>query len=184
MSEPYPEARSEDGHLGLWEFALDFYRREGVADACLELQDVAGVDVNILIYALWRVLARQEDVDPSDIERADALVSDWRRDVVLPLRALRRGLKIGPSPAPSPSSEKLRGRIKAAELDAEHIELDTLERSLPSRPRDGREFDLAQRAEVAIWRVIDHYKVAGAAVLSDAVAALIQAVPAETEATG
>jgi hypothetical protein len=50
----------------------------------------------------------------------------WRLQVVGPLRVLRRLLAFGPTPAPSEASERLRARIKAAELDAEHLENDLL----------------------------------------------------------
>ncbi len=34
----------------LWKYALVFYAREGVSDACLPLQDEAGVDIVELIF--------------------------------------------------------------------------------------------------------------------------------------
>jgi hypothetical protein len=65
-------------------------------------------------------------------------VRDWRHDIVQALRRVRTRLKAGPSPAPSPATERLRNRIKAAELEAEQIELavlsDWLERRSPGAP--------------------------------------------------
>lgn len=85
------------------------------------------MNVNVLIYLLWRVDQRQERIQDGALAEAEAAVSAWRDEIVVPLRALRRQLKIGPSPAPSNATEALRGRLKAAEIDAEHIELDLLE---------------------------------------------------------
>jgi hypothetical protein len=36
-----------------WEYSLSHYVREGVADACLALQDGHGLDVNMLLYGAW-----------------------------------------------------------------------------------------------------------------------------------
>ena len=36
-----------------WQFSVKFYAVPGVAQACIDLQDQAGVDVNILFFLLW-----------------------------------------------------------------------------------------------------------------------------------
>ena len=38
----------------LWDFSLETYRRPGVEEACLKLQDELGADVNMLFYCCWR----------------------------------------------------------------------------------------------------------------------------------
>ena len=38
----------------LWNYSLEIYRRPGVQDACLKLQDDMGADVNLLMYCCWR----------------------------------------------------------------------------------------------------------------------------------
>jgi hypothetical protein len=65
-------------------------------------------------------------------------------DVVGPLRALRKRLKDGPPPAPSPTTAALRDRVKALELDAEMLELDELatfadDLNTPAAPGSGSE---------------------------------------------
>ena len=42
-----------DAAAELWEFSLDFYARPGVSAALIELQDRAGLDVNLILFALW-----------------------------------------------------------------------------------------------------------------------------------
>jgi uncharacterized protein (TIGR02444 family) len=118
----------------LWRFVLPFYGRPGVAPACLTLQERLGVDVNILLFAIFAQIARGIALDPEDLATVDALVHDWRDEVVRPLRAIRSRMKSGPSPAPSATTEPLRGRIKAAELEAEQIELALLFEWLGTRP--------------------------------------------------
>jgi uncharacterized protein (TIGR02444 family) len=48
-----------------WEWALDAYARPGVAEACLELQDVHGQNVPLLLWAAW---AAADALEP-DVER-------------------------------------------------------------------------------------------------------------------
>src|SRR5258708_32228514 len=80
-----------------WRFSLRFYRRPGVADACIALQDGCGVDVNILLFFLWLALARR--CVPSAAAAAGcARVGPWRDDVVVTLRNLRPPLKDGSWP--------------------------------------------------------------------------------------
>ena len=37
----------------LWRFSLTFYARPGVSEALIALQDRAGFDVNLMLFALW-----------------------------------------------------------------------------------------------------------------------------------
>ena len=46
MSEPVSKSP-------FWQFSIKFYAVPGVAQACIELQDQAQVDVNILFFLLW-----------------------------------------------------------------------------------------------------------------------------------
>jgi uncharacterized protein (TIGR02444 family) len=36
-----------------WRFSLSFYRTQDVPAACISLQDRHGLDVNIMLFALW-----------------------------------------------------------------------------------------------------------------------------------
>jgi uncharacterized protein (TIGR02444 family) len=129
-----PAATAAELDNALWRFACAFYARDGVAPACLALQNKLNVDVNVLLFAIYARLARGIALDPRDLGAVDALVRDWRREVVQPLRRLRTRLKAGPAPAPSAASDRLRNRIKAAELEAEQIELALLSGWLECRP--------------------------------------------------
>lgn len=111
---------------GVWEFALALYGSQGVSEACLLLQDESGVDVPMLLFALW-LAAHSVALPEAEMQRIEQLVKAWREEVVRPLRAIRRRLKEGPHPAPSEGTNALRNSIKAAELASERIELDLLE---------------------------------------------------------
>ena len=114
-----------------WQFSLAFYARPQVADACVQLQDSAGVDVNLLLYLLF-IATHKREVGRDDVARLDALVKAWREQAVLPLRTLRRKLKTGVEPLPAAETESLRSAIKRIELDAEHLEQDLLEQQAPA----------------------------------------------------
>ena len=106
--------RSVSGEA-FWRFSLAFYTRPGVAEALIALQDRAGRDVNLILYALWRGLAHGHRVDRGELMTAEAAVAPLRRDIIEPLRRLRRGLKADNDP----DIQALRRRIGALELAAE-----------------------------------------------------------------
>ena len=114
-----------------WQFSLAFYARPGVAGACLELQDKAGVDANILLYLLF-LATQSRQLRRADVANVDALVSAWREQAVIPLRTLRRVLKSGIAPFPVIDTATLRSAVKRIELEAEHLEQLGLERLAPA----------------------------------------------------
>ena len=120
MADPTPSQGSP-----FWRFSLGFYRHPEVAAACIELQDRAGVDVNILLFLLWsatldRTLPRHE------IEELERRIGAWRMAAVIPLRELRRALKTPPPVVEPGAAEAFRTRIKAVELEAERLQQQTM----------------------------------------------------------
>ncbi|MHB0774744.1 TIGR02444 family protein [Halomonas sp. WWR20] len=112
-----------DDSTQLWDYALALYARQGVAEACLALQDDAGADVCELLWICW--LAGQGLSLADDADQALAGVRAWQRDFTYPLRAQRRTLK--PLAASSPGIAQLRQRLKDAELLAEREALRQLQ---------------------------------------------------------
>jgi uncharacterized protein (TIGR02444 family) len=112
-------------------FALALYGREGVADACLHLQNRHDLDVNLVLFAAFVGAERRQRLTTSSIEAARARVDAWHREVVRPLRAVRQRLKTGPAPAPNEITARLRRRLQQVEIDAEVIELDQLGALIP-----------------------------------------------------
>ena len=117
-----------------WAFALQFYARPGVADACLRLQNEAGVDVMMLLMIVFAAVRHRVLLTPSEIRELDEVCRPWREQIVQPLRALRTRLKTGPLPAPDSTTEPFRSTIKAAELAAERLQNRLLAEYLPFRP--------------------------------------------------
>lgn len=147
-----------DGDL-YWRFSLAVYRQREVAPCCLALQARIGLDVNVLLMALLAARWHRRAIQEHEIGQADALVSPWRRDIVVPLREIRSRLKCGPAPAPEVRTDRLRNDIKAAELQAEQIQqqelakwIDALARS-PGEPPIARADDCRTTAA----RVVDIY---------------------------
>lgn len=104
----------------LWDFALTFYSRPGVEQACLTLQDDAGVDVCELLFHGWLYVHGLEALPESLVALRQAR-RDWQTEVTEVLRGLRRDLKH--HDAPSETVSALRERIKQAELLAERENL-------------------------------------------------------------
>jgi uncharacterized protein (TIGR02444 family) len=167
-------AAAVDGQQSaFWQFSLAFYARPQVAAACLELQDNAGADVNVMLYLLF-LATQMRQVGRDEIARIDALVAAWREQVVLPLRNLRRGLKTGIAPCPVATTEPLRSAVKRIELDAERIEQQTMERlaAVESTGRPASSRRAAARANLAAYAAfLGALPAASRAALLDAFAA-------------
>lgn len=118
--------------MDLWNFAVKTYGQDNISEDCLALQDTFNVDISQLLWAAWAA-ANGHVVDNAALAEAEILIATWRKEIIKPLRNLRRQLKHGPRPAPSNTSNALRNKIKEAELMSEKIELETLA-SLSLRP--------------------------------------------------
>ena len=117
-----------------WAFALHIYARPAVADACLRLQNEAGVDVMMLLMTVFAAVRHRVLLTPFEIRELDEACRPWREQIVQPLRAIRGRLKTGPLPAPNGETEPFRSTIKAAELAAERLQNRLLADYLPLRP--------------------------------------------------
>lgn len=107
--------------MDIWDWALAAYGRPGAAEACLALQDEHGQNTSLLLWAVWA-----EARDPELLARAVAATKAWEVTALLPLRAVRRGLKAPLPPVEDDAREALREEVKACELRAERVLLETL----------------------------------------------------------
>ncbi len=108
-----------------WRFSLQFYRLPKVADACIALQEEAGVDVNLLLYLLWQARGLRR-LSAADVAALEARIAPWREATVIPLRGVRRALKSPPALVAAPAAEAFRTRIKAVELEAERLQQEAM----------------------------------------------------------
>ncbi|NHN38763.1 TIGR02444 family protein [Pseudomaricurvus alcaniphilus] len=105
----------------LWPFNLALYQTPGMESLCIELQDRHGINVNVLLWALWLdqhgVPYRRDFYD-----RAQRTIHPWHSAVVVPLRRWRRRLPKGRF------TLGLRRQVGKLELWAEKKELARLQR--------------------------------------------------------
>ena len=97
-----------------WRFSLMVYARPGIAPALLRLQDRAGHNVNLLLFALC-LAVRGQALGAGGLARATAAIASLDGKVVRELRRLRRALN-GDS---DPDIEAMRRRLLVLELAAE-----------------------------------------------------------------
>ncbi|MEQ9608432.1 MAG: TIGR02444 family protein [Kiloniellaceae bacterium] len=103
-----------------WQFSGTLYARPGVAEACLELQDRHGLDVNLLLFCAWAGV-QGRSFDGGDIGLLRSASRPWHDNVVAPLRAARRWLK-QQTAVPDDLGETFREEVKVLELQAEMLE--------------------------------------------------------------
>jgi uncharacterized protein (TIGR02444 family) len=173
---------TESGSLGspFWRFSVRFYREPGVADACIALQDDCCVDVNILLFLLWLATERRR-VPLAAVQGVCADTAAWHREVVVPLRTLRRRLKDGVPLIERGAAELFRTRIKAAELESERLQQEALHaRAAGLATVAALSVKDAARASVAAYE-----QAIGRAFTPAAVARLVEALsPEQAAATG
>lgn len=104
---------TESGDNPLWEFALTFYARPGVQQTLLSLQNDAGMDVLLLLTALW--LGKQQCLLPDSLAEAGDYFR-WREQVILPIRQARSHLNAEPLRS---QLAVLRKQLLQSELQAE-----------------------------------------------------------------
>src|SRR2546430_7746700 len=86
-----------------WRFSLRFYRQREVADACIMLQEEAGIDVNLLMFLLWHATQKRGLSAPA-VAELPRRVAPSRTMTMLPPRTPRRALKSAPARVPGRSA--------------------------------------------------------------------------------
>ena len=146
-------SRRHDLEADSWAFALAIYARPGVSEACLTLQNEAGVDVMLLLMATFAAVRNRVLLTADEIKALDEACRPWREQIVWRLRAVRTELKTGLRSAPSRETEPFRSKIKALELEAEKLENQLLAASLPLRP-SGQAIVTAEQLRAVLENVV------------------------------
>ena len=103
----------------LWQYACQVYAQAGVETALLELQDKQGADINLILQALWLASegrAWTKGCIPNDYGK-------WITEQVLPLRQMRRSMKVDWVEQRGVVYEDFRQQVKKLELKAEQYAL-------------------------------------------------------------
>lgn len=106
----------------VWPDMVSLYRRPGVGEACLALQAEFDADVPLVLTFVLADRAGQ-GLDAAAFDAVTAAASAWRGLAVLPLRRLRQALKASVA---GPAEEAFRATVKAAELEAERLEVERI----------------------------------------------------------
>ena len=155
----------------LWRFSLEFYSRPGVSEALIALQDWAGRDVNLMLFALWLGASGRGRLTNEELEVADRMVRPITAEIVQPLRVLRRKLRTDPDP----DIQRLREDVKALELAAERIVQRHLARIAGSPAGDADRASLveAARANLALYLGSEMARGPDAATIGEALEAFL-----------
>ena len=107
-----------------WDFSLALYRAEGVQDACLSLQNNAGLDVNLLLYCCWAGQGGHL-FSHGELRRLLDLSTGWQSAIMRPMRQLRQriGKEVG--------AEGCYAGAKNLELQLERLEQSRLQQEVP-----------------------------------------------------
>jgi uncharacterized protein (TIGR02444 family) len=131
----------------LWTFSLRIYAGDGVASACLWLQDHRDADVNLLLYSCW-LGSRGIPLDGRSIATARQAVAPWAQQTVRRLRTIRRWIKeqvLVDDRQGDRDYIALRESIKAAELEAERLQQRMLAKlPTPAIDSEARVYDAVQ----------------------------------------
>lgn len=148
MTERHPDIDSEARRL--WDFAVALYDMEGVKQACLSVQARYGLSISTLLGAIWAGAEGQGRLGATDLEIAIRRAVEWHREIIEPMRALRRRLRQHPPAGLEESTERLRRQVPAQELEAERIEqrlfLEDLPGGLAASPERERWRDATSNA--------------------------------------
>ena len=112
-----PDAGGPSDSEEFWRFSLAFYAYPDAAEALIAWQDREGLDVNLILFALWLGLSGRGRLTDVGLAIAEAAVSKIRREITEPLRLIRRRLKDDPDPG----VQTLRESIKEIELEGERL---------------------------------------------------------------
>jgi uncharacterized protein (TIGR02444 family) len=123
------EGRKTSEDEAFWRFSLAFYERPGVADALIALQDRDGLDVNLVLFALWLGISGRGALGGDALAAAEQVAGTLRSEIVEPLRRLRRKLRRHPDG----DVQRLREGVKALEIAGEKLVQERLARLAGNR---------------------------------------------------
>jgi uncharacterized protein (TIGR02444 family) len=153
-----------------WRFSLKFYRQSGVSEACIELQDRFGVDVNLLLFLVW-LASDDRQLSAEEVRMLDDNVRDWRNLTIVPIRDVRRRLKGTETLVDPGVQEAFRNKVKTVELEAERLQQEALFAFARSGPLGAE----ALRPVAALANIAAYESVLGVSFPKSSIAALANA---------
>lgn len=115
LTDPLEQSLENTLDNELWQYAYQVYSQTCVEAALLALQDDHGADINLILQALWLASEGKQWTEaciPADYDQ-------WIAEQVLPLRKMRRSMKVDWVEKRGPQYENFRQQVKKLELKAE-----------------------------------------------------------------
>lgn len=109
----------------LWTYATGFYAQEPIQQKCLELQDVYGANVDMILWLCW-LDSNRIHLPPATLDEALTIVGGVNQELLGGLRELRNTL-IASSNFTRVQEQLVRKHLLAAELAIEKILLQRLQ---------------------------------------------------------
>ncbi|MFK7864316.1 MAG: TIGR02444 family protein [Pseudohongiellaceae bacterium] len=111
-----------------WGFSVELYQQEGIAPACLKLQNKFGLDVNLVLLCFWYGHTTGS-MGPEALQASIKFSDQWRMQVVNPLRQSRQWMKVNQPKSASHHGgfNRVREEIKSVELAAEKHQQECLQ---------------------------------------------------------
>jgi uncharacterized protein (TIGR02444 family) len=109
----------------IWDFVLKFYGRQGVSEACIALQDTVGIDVNMVLFLMW-MAGQGRSMAAADVKTVSEMSHGWQREVVVPIRGVRRLLKANAPLVDPDTAAAYRKKVQAIELEGEQLQLNAM----------------------------------------------------------
>src|SRR6185295_19291703 len=109
----------------IWDFVLNYYKQQGVSEAAITLQDTIGIDVNMILFLMW-LAGQKRTLAEADVKRVGETSHPWQRQVVIPVRAIRRLLKENAPLVAQPAALDYRKKIQALEIEGEQLQLNAM----------------------------------------------------------
>ena len=138
--------------MKFWTWALEAYGKPGAAQACLDLQDQHGQSVPYLLWGAWAAWEGRT-LDRPALEAGAEVAARWEAAAVGPLRAARRAIKAPVPGVDDVAREGLRVEVKALELQAERLLIETLEAMSPAAGPAALPLKAALVAAATAWPV-------------------------------
>ena len=104
---------------------LDIIASQGVSEAAIALQDAAGIDVNMILFLMW-LSGQGETLAEADLRKLSETSHSWQRQVVVPIRNIRRLLKENAPFVEQETALAYRKKGQALEIEGEQLELNAM----------------------------------------------------------
>ena len=132
-----------------WNFSLQFYSKEGVANILLWFQEECQVDINLMLYCCWAGVSHSPGLRATDMTFLREIVDRWQSEIIQPLRSLRQTLKTDARGAPVSRVAGFRANLQKAELEAERLQQDILHTSAPREVNETLDESKGRRHTIA-----------------------------------